>query len=156
MWEGSWIDQGTQGCPLLFGCLLPSALVPGRILVKDKLTGGVYLKAGVIFQLLTLQVQSDYLAAFWSAGCHAQSGLQRAAFTFPCFYWNKPWPLPGMEWACPSPKCKCHFSTSLVTTPFLAFIGNDIFLCSLSPTHAAGERGQLLCFKRLKRKCWDL
>ena len=96
------------------------------------------------------------LAAFWSTGCHAHSGLQRAAFTFPCFYWNKPWPLPGMEWACLSPKCKCHFSTSLVTTPFLAFIGNDIFLCSLSPTHAAGEHGQLLCFKRLKRKCWDL
>lgn len=37
----------------------------GRILVElKKLTGGVYLKAGVIFQLLTLQVQSDYLAAF--------------------------------------------------------------------------------------------
>lgn len=26
-----------------------SVLVPGRILVKDKLTGGVYLEAGVIF-----------------------------------------------------------------------------------------------------------
>ena len=75
---------------------------------------------------------------------------------FPMLYWNKSWPLPGMEWACLSPKCKCHFSTSLVTTPFLAFIGNDIFLCSLSPTHAAGQHGQLLCFKRLKRKCWDL
>lgn len=37
---------------LLFGHLFPSVLVPERILVKDKLSGGVYLKAGVIFQLL--------------------------------------------------------------------------------------------------------
>lgn len=89
---------------------------------------------------------------FWSSRCHSHSALQRAAFPFPCFHWL----LPGMEWACLSPKCKCHFSTSLVTTPFLAFIGNDIFLCSLSPTHAAGRQGQLLCFKWLERKCRDL
>lgn len=76
--------------------------------------------------------------------CPAEGSLY-----FPVFSW----PLPGMEWACLSPKCKCHFSTSLVTTPFLAFIGNDIFLCSLSPTHAAGRQGQLLRFKWLERKC---
>lgn len=61
-----------------------------------------------------------------------------------------------MEWAGLSPKCKCHFSTSLVTTPFLAFMGNDIFLCSLSPTHASERRRQLLYFKRLERKRRDL
>lgn len=62
----------------------------------------------------------------------------------------------GTEWAGLSPKCKCHFSTSLVTTPFLAFMGNDIFLCSLSPTHASERRRQLLYFKRLERKRRDL
>lgn len=72
---------------------------------------------------------------------------------FPTLYWTASWPLPGTERACLSPKCKCHFSTSPVTAPFLAFIGNDIFLCSLSPTRAAGQYGPLLCFKRLKRKC---
>lgn len=79
--------------------------------------------------------------------CPAEGSLY-----FPVFYQL----LPGLEWACLSPKCKCHFSTSLVTTPFLAFIGNDIFLCSLSPTHAAERQGQLLCFKWLERKCRDL
>lgn len=137
---------------LFFGHLFPSVLVPGRILVKDKLSGGVYLKAGVIFQLLpfsNLTVPRSLLKHRLSCPQWPAEG----SLYFPMLYWNKSWPLPGMEWACLSPKCKCHFSTSLVTTPFLAFIGNDIFLCSLSPTHAAGEHGQLLCFKRLKRKC---
>jgi hypothetical protein len=58
----------------------------------------------------------------------------------------------GKEWAGLSPKCKCHFSTSLVTTPFLAFMGSDIFLCFLSPTHASERHRQLLYFKRLEKK----
>lgn len=79
---------------------------------------------------------------------------EEGSLDFLAFYrhWKKPWPLPGMEWAGLSPKCKCHFSTSLVTTPFLAFIGNDIFLCSLSSTHASERCRRLLCFKRLEEK----
>lgn len=151
IWEGSWIEYHEQGCSLLIGCLFPS--VPGL---------------GEYWSRLSSRVMSTS-KQMWLSNSDSSSwvGLEQLSFPqcsaegslyFPVFYCcrKNPWPLHGMEWACLSPKCKCHFSTSLVTTPFLAFIDDDIFLCSLSPTHAAGRQGQLLYLKRLKRKCRDL
>lgn len=107
-------------------------------------TLGIYLAASQ-FSLRSLHLKHQLSSPKWP---------EEGSLDFLAFYrhWKKPWPLPGMEWAGLSPKCKCHFSTSLVTTPFLAFIGNDIFLCSLSSTHASERCRRLLCFKRLEEK----
>ena len=107
MGEGSWVAQGTQWCPPLFGRLFPSVLVPGRVLGKDKLSAGVYLKAGVVFQLFSSPTWLC-LAASWSAGRHAQSGLQRAAFTFPHFTG----PRPGLYLERNGPVC--HLSANVI------------------------------------------
>lgn len=152
IWEGSCVDQRKQGCSLLIGSLFPRALVPGRTLVKAKLL------AAVPESRCDFSSEPSSTRSVPRSLLKMQSSLPQwpaeGSLYFPMLYccWKKPRPFPGMKWACLSP----HFSTSLVTTPFLAFIGNDIFLCSLSPTHAPGRQGQLSCFKRLERKCRDL
>lgn len=46
-------------------------------------------------------------------------------------------------------KCKCHFITSLVTKPSLAFLRNNISQCSFFPTYAPEGARCLLCLVRL-------
>lgn len=126
--------------------------MPGRTLVKTKLSAAVDLKADVTFQLWSFinkecaQQPTEDAVVITTVTCRGQPLLSHALLLLEkalAFTWNEM----GL-----SPR----FSTSLVTTPFLAFIDNDIFLCSLSPTHATGRQGQLLYFKRLERKCRDL
>lgn len=141
MWEGSWVDQNKAGS-FLVGCFL-MCCCPGESYSWSRPWASTWLPPRLPLPSLQLKHQLSSLKL-----------PEEGSLDFLAFNSNgkKPWPLPGMEWAGLSPKCKCHFSTSLVTTPFLAFIGNDISLCSLSSTHASERCRQLLCFKRLEKK----
>lgn len=147
MWEGGWVDQNGS-TSFSVGRFL-TCWCPGEYCSRSRPRVCTWLQ-----QMLLLPRPAPRPSSVGNISCHSQSGLRRAVLTFRCFIARgKSSNLYlGMEWAGLSPKCKCHFSTSLVTTPFLAFMGNDIFLCSLSPTHASEGRRLLLYFKRLERK----
>lgn len=115
MWEGSWVDQNKAGS-FLVGCFL-MCCCPGESYSWSRPWASTWLPPRLPLPSLQLKHQLS-----------SPKRPEEGSLDFLAFNSNgkKPWPLPGMEWAGLSPKCKCHFSTSLVTTPFLAFIGNDI------------------------------